>query len=503
MKSMLFLSLVLCLILTACGPAMESPPAESTDKTTVNTNVPVPATTEIPESAVYDDSLIQEQVKSGTVKQEDGSDLFSYEYHIPQILQDSEAAKKLNQELMKASPSEAGLNRCESMNWESHWNGSLLSLILRFRYPSSLRYEYQVINYDFALQKTISRAELLEKFSIQEENLMQQLRFTAADYLDHANKDMEQTYMAGLWDLRAQTLSNENLRRAPRFVDDTGTLAAIVTVNVPAGCGYETPALQLKAPEPVDLMVTDSYATAELRDGNLAVTFHKDENSTWSMDENYVPHDFSIPVDRLYGNFVDIAIGNLANEFWPVVLLLDENGQVSWVDLSSYDGKTFSFHGVGPVICSSPVADFSTHEVWGHPTLCGLDAEGNTIDLYQSIYDASSCLSPYLSATNWSTEDGKFHLQFPEDDKNWQINWMEGSIKSASGMVHCVGMDGDGIHYQWNLFGPGADLFGVMTLQFPPADSGDMPSLLIQNHSQSSLPGLPAESEKVLIWEHP
>lgn len=504
MKALIPLSLALCLVLSACAPAASPAPTETIPETTsAATEAAASAATDSGSKAAFDDSLIKEEVKTGSVKNEDGNELFTYEYHIPQILQDSEEAKALNQELMKASPLEGKLNQCKSMDWESHWNGSLLSLILRFRYPSSLRYEYEVINYDCELQRPLQKQELLDRFSLTEENLMEQLSFTTAAYLDENNRNMEPDYQAELWDLRAQTLSLENLNRAPLFVDDTGSLTAIVTVNVPAGCGYDTPALQLKAPHSVSLTVTDSYATAELRNGKLGITFHKDENSTWSMGEDYVPHDLSIPVDRLCGTYVDMTIGNLAREFWPVVLLLDENGQVSWVDISEYDSQSASFHGAGPVICEKPVTGFSTHNVFGNETLCGLDAEGNTVDLYTPIYQAGSSLSPNLSATNWTTEDGKFSLRIPDNNANWNLQWYSGDEELGSGLIHFSGMDADGIHYQWNLFSLSSTLHGTLVLRFPTADSGDMPSLVLRNDSEESLPGLSAGSELVFTWEHP
>ena len=503
MKTLIPLSLALCLVLTACAPANATTPAEANLETTAaqETTAPVAANTE--NSTRYDDSLIKEEIKTGSVKKEDGSELFTYEYHIPQILQNSEEAQALNQDLMKASPMEGELNQCQSINWESHWNGSLLSLILRFRYPSSLRYEYEVINYDCELQRPLQKQELLDRFALSDENLMEQLSFTAASYIDENNRTMEPEYQTELWDLRAQTLSRENLNRSPLFVDDTGSLTAIVTVNVPAGCGYDTPALQLKAPHSVTMTVTDSYATAKLQNGKLGITFHKDENSAWSMGEDYVPHDVSIPVDHLSGTYIDMTIGNLAREFWPVVLLLDENGHVTWVDISTYDQNSASFHGVGPVICDKSVTGFSTHNVFGNETLCGLDAEGNTVDLYTPIYQSGSCLSPNLSATSWTTEDGKYSLRIPEHNDQWNLQWFSGNEELSSGFIHFRGMDGEGIHYQWTLFNLSSTLYGSIVLRFPTADSGDMPSLVLHNFSRESLPGLPAESELVFLWEHP
>ena len=503
MKALIPLSLSLCLVLSACAPTGETIAAEPGMTTTSPTELTASPAVEPDAPVKFDDSLIQEEVKTGSVNNEDGSELFSYEYHIPQILQDSADARALNQALMALSLKDGNLNQCQSIDWESHWNGSLLSLILRFRYPSSLRYEYEVINYDCALQKTLQKQDLLNRFSLTEENLMEQISFTAAAYLDQNNRNMEPEYQAGLWDLRAQTLSRDNLSRSPLFVDDTGALAAIITVNVPAGCGYDTPALQLKAPHSVTMTVTDSYATAQLQNGKLGITFHKNENSTWSMGEDYLPHDVSIPADRLWGTYIDMTIGNLAREFWPVVLLLDENGQITWVDISDYDRDSGSFHGVGPVICEKPVTGFSTHNVFGNETLCGLDAEGNTVDLYTPIYQSGSSLSPYLSATNWTTEDGKYSLRIPDNNANWNLQWCAGEEELGSGLIHCRGIDGEGIHYSWNLFNLSSTLSGTLVLKFPTADSGDMPSLVLRNLSDESLPGLPAGSELVLIWEHP
>ena len=502
MKSLIPLSLAICLVLTACAPIGDASTTENMEES-LSPAASDSQITESPSEPQFNDSLIREELKSGSVKNEDGSELFSYEYHIPQIQQDSEEADALNQELMTLASADRGLDSFQSLDWVSHWNGSLLSLIVSIRYPSTLRYNFKVINYDCSLERPLQQNELLERFSLTEENLQEQLLFTAASYLDHSNRNMEKDDQTQVWDLRAQTLSQENLSRTPLFVDDSGSLTGIFTVNVPAGCGYDMPALKLKAPHSVPMTLTDSYATANLQNGKLDITFHKDENSVWSMGENYVPHDVSIPVDRLFGTYVDMTIGNLAQEFWPVVLLLDENGQVTWVDISTYDSRTGSFHGVGPVICDKPVAGFSTSDVFGTTTLCGLDADGNTIDLYTPINESAVSLSPYLSASNWTTEDGKFSLRFPDQMENWNLKWFSGEEELGSGFIYCHGMDEEGIHYQWSLFNLDGDLDGTMILKFPSADSGDMPALILRNTTAESLPGLPAEGERTLIWEQP
>ena len=126
MKILFLLSL--CLALSGCGPV--SPPIETEAPT-----APAMASEPVSVPAAYDDQLLKELTKSGSVKNEDGSVLYSFDYRIPQLPEDSEAARQLNLEL--AAPLSQDPAAYETITWQSHWNDKLLSLILMYRYPFS------------------------------------------------------------------------------------------------------------------------------------------------------------------------------------------------------------------------------------------------------------------------------------------------------------------------------------------------------------------------------
>ena len=73
----------------------------------------------------------------------------------------------------------------------------------------------------------------------------------------------------------------------------------------------------------------------------------------------------------------------------------------------------------------------------------------------------------------------------------------------ASGLIFPAGMDGDGMHYSCSLFTDDVIAYGSACLHFPYMDSGDMPDLHLQNHSENSIPGLPAKGSVSLYWGAP
>ena len=497
LKRLILLSSVFCMLMSSCSSKLPSPAVPETTVT--------PLTTAASEALpVYDDSLISDILIEDTYVFQDDSSSLSYEYHLPQLKQDSADAKQINADILAAKPEPDEAPFFDRITWESHWNDSLLSLIVRCQYPHSMEADYLVILYDYETQKSISQQELLSRFSLNEDALLEELSFTAVSYFDKMHADLNRDFLHGLQDLRAQTLSRENLLSSPLFVDDTGSLAAIVTIATPAGGGYNKMALQLKTPLKVSKAAADTFASAILKDGTVTVSFHLSEDSRWSLGEEFTPHDTPIPVDRIYGNYVDLGIGNLGSEFWPILVLLDENGQITWCDLQSYDAKTKSFHGIGPVACAAPVTGFSESDRWGFPSICGLDADGNEVDFYDPIYDSGLILSPYLYANVFESADSVYTAAFPKDDPASSFYWAAGGGHVGSGLVFAQGMDSEGIHYSFDLGQlDGPDIYGNITMVFPPMSTGDLPWLVIENSTDNSMPGLAARSQVMMFWGAP
>ena len=135
------LCLVLCTQLTACGQKDTFSPASGKR---------------------YDDSLITEAIsKEGSFTDEHGQE-WDYSYHIPQLADDTADAESINKAIMnilsgdvQATLSSSSVTKMPEthyadISWQSHWNGSLLSLSLHLTGWASDIVSYEVYHYDFA-----------------------------------------------------------------------------------------------------------------------------------------------------------------------------------------------------------------------------------------------------------------------------------------------------------------------------------------------------------------
>ena len=403
MKQKLAALLALSLLLSGCGTAS---PAASTPPSAQETSAPAIA---------YNDSLIGEVHKTGSFRPQGQDTSLTYDYTLPQILTGSQAALEFNNSVLALIPAEGTLPKYEQITWESHWSGSFLSLLLHLHSPHGDTRDHIVFNYDFETRKAYTAEELGSLKGFDQEALQQRLLSAAASLFDKIHDDLDPELQKDLRELRARTISDTNLNiwKAPLFLMENGELSALVTMFTPADPSYEERTVPLTPPASVQKTVTDGFASAALQNGQVTVSFHPSEDAPWSFGQQQVPMDQPIAVDRIFGNYVDITIGNLSPEFWPVVILLDENGQVTEINLMEYDLHTGTLHGVGPTVCTQKVKEFSETQSFGITVPCGVGESGEIIDLYHPIYDAAFTFSNYLYATNWTSADGKYSMVFP------------------------------------------------------------------------------------------
>ena len=125
---------------------------------------------EMQDNAGYNDSLIGDAyADEGDAATEWG---FSYHYavRVPKLLSDSEDAKALNAELMALYGSEA-MRPPESdsikyaIGWESHWDGSLLSLEMTAVQPDG-EMHHDIYYFDFAAGKRLSGEDVLARIEL-------------------------------------------------------------------------------------------------------------------------------------------------------------------------------------------------------------------------------------------------------------------------------------------------------------------------------------------------
>ena len=169
------LCLVLCTQLTACGQKDTFSPASGKR---------------------YDDSLITEAIsKEGSFTDEHGQE-WDYSYHIPQLADDTTDAESINKAIMNilssdvqtmlssASVTKMPETHYADISWQSHWNGSLLSLSLHLTGWASDIVSYEVYHYDFASGRRLTNAQVLDRFDVSREDFIAALRCAAAQTYD-------------------------------------------------------------------------------------------------------------------------------------------------------------------------------------------------------------------------------------------------------------------------------------------------------------------------------
>ena len=109
---------------------------------------------------------------------------YHYEVRVPELLCDSSDAKTLNAEIMDIYGEEAkrepGSDTIKySMGWESHWEGSLLSLELTASQPDGEVY-HDIYYFDFETQTRLTAEDVLTRMGLSWQTLEPALIRTAA-----------------------------------------------------------------------------------------------------------------------------------------------------------------------------------------------------------------------------------------------------------------------------------------------------------------------------------
>lgn len=306
----------------------------------------VPVHSEMQDNAGYNDSLIGDAyADEGDAATEWG---FSYHYavRVPKLLSDSEDAKALNAKLMALYGSEA-MRPPESdsikyaIGWESHWDGSLLSLEMTAAQPDGETH-HDIYYFDFAAGKRLSAEDVLARMELSWEKL--EPAFLRAAVREHDSmmqaQDMEFTdgLIADTLALRAQSTLAAQDAALPFYPNGDGTLTVYLNLASYAGAGWIQQAFIVDPKEQATpLSASYEFITAGI-DANGAVTveYHEDGDTFSGVDYQRI-HGFAFDtpytVRGCFGAYTDMFIGNIGSDFEPYLFLLTENGMLEYVDL--------------------------------------------------------------------------------------------------------------------------------------------------------------------------
>ena len=484
------LCLVLCALFTACGKEGASTPKSASD-------------------GRYNDSLITEAFSEEGAFTDEFDQEWIYAYHIPQLEDDTADAEAINEEIMArfGSGVQATLDSLAAagypetyymdISWQSHWNGSLLSLSMKAVHWASDMVSYQVYHYDFADGRQLTNAQVLERFAVSEGDFLSALRRAAAQRFDavlapvgmpgtSASDEDFGSLCIELNVLRAETIAEENLSLddALFFPNGDGSFTAFQPIASPAGAGWYYEALRVqpgggriaggRAPQ-----AEYAYVTARLSDDGAAVRFTRHEDGMFDSEASrpYVGFSYNTdyPIAACCGEYQDIFVGTFGSGMSPYVFLLTRGGTVEYADIFGGFESGLLCSG-GPLYGLHDIVGFENGEreggyEEGYQTVYAVDKNGERYDLAGRITPMTNAM-PLSLAGEWYTQvrhgtDGggsytsSYLLSFSENGFTSiedLVEDMEDLSIDYGGYCTYLGMTERGMVYRFNLYNSDNDV---------------------------------------------
>ena len=230
------------------------------------------------------------------------------------------------------------------INWDAYWYGDCVSLVM-FRYDGGIDPGYsRGWCFDFATEKQISVAEMLQRMGLDPDAVQQQMLRGAMQTFDRhmAQGGYYEGLLSGgnLASMRMNTLENNQLDDLCLLLPEQNRLVLRGGCSSPAGSGWreldvEIP-LQAADPQP-QTVLTDTYGSAsvQLEGTQGTITLRRTpETAAWDADYGIrLEQDRTYPILGIYNEYVDVCIGEIGASFHPVVYLLTKDGVVEYVDV--------------------------------------------------------------------------------------------------------------------------------------------------------------------------
>ena len=230
------------------------------------------------------------------------------------------------------------------INWDAYWYGDCVSLVM-FRYDGGTDPGYsRGWCFDFATEKQVSVAEMLQRMGLDPDAVQQQMLRGAMQTFDR--RMAQGCYYEGLLSggnlasMRMNTLENNQLDDLCLLLPEQDRLVLRGGCSSPAGSGWReldveiplTPAAPADTP-----VLTDTYGSASVQlDGDTRTVTIKRTPETIAWDADYgirLEQDRTYPILGTYNEYIDVCIGELGASFHPVVYLLTKDGVVEYVDV--------------------------------------------------------------------------------------------------------------------------------------------------------------------------
>lgn len=308
----------------------------------------------------------QEMVKDAFTRAET-VELMDYpvdvDYHVPEILSDSEGAKEINRDILDVCQDVMQQLDEESLAWnkvgyEAYRNGDILSLLVT-KYSImddyTLHYTY---NLNLESGKRMDQKELIETLDFEtrkgesvEAAVLRHIRREAAYASDldmkyffesvffnqSETQDKQEMYAQYLL-MRMETLQEDNIHLGlPMYLDGQGILQVAVPVYVMAGGGlYDYILSPMTEHDRADRELSfDQAVSVTYRDGRMTVRIDQSDWTNAAFGLGNLEFGKEYEVHGIYKDYTDAAMLPIMNGEYVVPVFVSEDGMVSYLDLYS------------------------------------------------------------------------------------------------------------------------------------------------------------------------
>ena len=427
-------------LLTGCGGTQSSPSAAADQSSDSSRSTPGAVAQAAQTDRITDQYTLEKNVSG--VWGEEAVQCISV--HVPQLECDSPDAAYINDELNTIyaadfrefeNSEEAGQPGSEypqiGVGWDDWWYGDCVSLVVRSRYGGTAPWRYSGWCFDFATGQQLTVAEMLQRMSLDPDEVQQQVQRQAMQAFD---REMAQgAYYEGLRlggelsQMRMDTLEYNELENLCLLLPEQDQL--VLRGKYSCEEGWQQLDMELSLSPADTPVLTDTYdgVQVQLEGTQATITLSPaPKTDQWGDIGIRVEQERSYPILGAYNEYVDVCIGEQEDGFFcPVVYLLTKDGVVEYVDvlrclmfgnaMICQDPIYFANNGVALERSGSEVnlrrADGSVLE------LAPLSAEWSAQEIPYSVTGSYN----YTSETGWNwldlTSDGSVQLGVQDNSR--------------------------------------------------------------------------------------
>lgn len=427
------LALAAALLLTGCGGTQSSPSAAADQSSDSSRSTPGAVAQAVQTDRITDQFTLEKNVSG--VWGEEAVQCISV--HVPKLECDSPDAAYINDELNAIyaadfrefeNSEEAELPDGEvpqiGVGWDDWWYGDCVSLVVRSRYGGTAPWRYSGWCFDFATGRQLTVAEMLQRMSLDPDEVQQQVQRQAMQAFD---REMAQgAYYEGLRlggelsQMRMDTLEYNELENLCLLLPEQDQL--VLRGKYSCEEGWQQLDMELSLPPADTPVLIDTYDGVQVQlEGTQATITLRPAPKTeqWGTDLNvWVEQERTYPILGAYNEYVDVCIGEQEDGFFhPVVYLLTKDGVVEYVDVL----RCLMFGNA--MICQDPIY-FANNGT-------ALERSGSEVNLRRA--DGSVLELAPLSA-EWSAQEipysvtGSYNYT-SETGWNWMDLTSDGSVQ--------------------------------------------------------------------------